>query len=104
MQPLPTLRSNLCTWAVVARDVPAIVAVMLDCLPREVYDPGFGGQYLQTTYFDTKNFDLRKARQKGAKYLTLRLRRYNPTSGVAGDYPDGLYVLSAKTETEKFRQ
>jgi hypothetical protein len=67
---------------------------MLDQLPRETYDPSFAGQDLETTYFDTPAFALRKARNKGKRYLTLRIRRYRPSES---------WAFSAKTEQSKFR-
>jgi hypothetical protein len=70
---------------------------MVESLPAEVYDPGFCGQELETTYFDTPGFDLRRARRRGRKYLTLRIRCYQPAGGQE------FYALSAKTETQKFR-
>lgn len=95
MQTLPStdLRSNIATWAVSTRQVPAVASAMLDMLPREVFDPAFHGQDLTTTYFDTAKFDLRKARRRGDKYLTLRVRCYQ-------NYE---YALSAKTEDRKYR-
>jgi hypothetical protein len=95
--PAPDLRSNLATWAVPTCLVPAIVRVLLESLPQEVYDPGFRGQDLGTTYFDTPRLTLRRARRRGQRYLTLRLRCY-ATPGQ----PDA-YALSAKTESQKFR-
>jgi len=94
--PLPVrdLRSNLGTWAVPPGLTPAVARVLLDALPREEYDPEFRGQELETTYFDTRDFALRKARRRGDKYLTLRLRCYQP-----GD----TYAVSVKTEDRKFR-
>jgi hypothetical protein len=100
MPPLPAtnLRSNVTTWAVPAERLPATAAALLDALPREAFDPGFLGQGLETTYFDTPRLALRRARRPGTRYLTLRLRCYG-----AGD--DGeVYSLSAKTESEKWRQ
>jgi hypothetical protein len=82
-------------------DLPAVAEAMLRALPPETYDPAFAGQRLETTYFDTSDFDLRKARRRGKKYLTLRLRCYAPVGGVSGEE---LYALSAKTEAEKFRK
>jgi hypothetical protein len=78
--------------------LPAVAGALLDALPREAFDPAFHGQALATTYFDTADFDLRKARAKGTKYLTLRLRCYGP----ADDRP-AAYALSAKTEDRKWR-
>jgi hypothetical protein len=100
MKPLEasSLRSNLRTWAVPSCHLPAVAHVLHDVLPNEPWDPHFLGQRLQTTYFDTANFRLRKARVEADRYLTLRLRCYRS--------PDGseMYALSAKTEAEKFRQ
>jgi len=98
MKPLPgaDLRTNLCTWAVPAAGAPAVARVLLDSLPPEAFDPAFLGQSLATTYFDTAGFALRKARRKGDRYLTLRVRCY-PAPG--GD----TYALSAKTEDQKWR-
>jgi hypothetical protein len=92
------MRQNLATWAVPAWQLPAVAHVLHDVLPNEVYDPHFQGQELATTYFDTPDFALRKARRKKDRYLTLRVRCYQT--------PDGseLYALSAKTEQEKWRQ
>jgi hypothetical protein len=99
MKPLPTsnLRVNLCTWAVPACHLPAVAHFMHDVLPNEPWDPHFLGQHLKTTYFDTANFRLRRARKQGDRYLTLRVRCYHS--------PDGAVVaaLSAKTEQDKFR-
>jgi hypothetical protein len=67
---------------------------MREALPCEPFDPAFRGQELETTYFDTPDFDLRKARRRDDKYLTLRLRRYGPSE---------VYAISAKTESSKFR-
>jgi hypothetical protein len=77
---------------------------MLSLLQPEKYDPDFQGQYLQTTYFDTKAFSLRKARLKGQKYVTLRIRCYALSAGAGSSYPEGSYAISAKTETQKYRQ
>jgi hypothetical protein len=95
MQSLPatTLRNNLATWAVATERLPGLAAVLLEALPPERYDPLFVGQRLETTYFDTADFDLRKARMKKDRYLTLRVRCYG----------DDTYALSAKTESEKWR-
>jgi hypothetical protein len=67
---------------------------MLISMRPEDFDPDFLGQDLTTAYFDTKDFDLRKARNRGDYYLTLRLRCYQPS---------GVYALSAKTEEGKYR-
>lgn len=100
MQPLPAsdLRTNVGTWAVPAELLPNLATAMTAELPREEYDPGFLGQRLETTYFDTRHFALRKAREQGRKYVTLRLRRYEQANGRA------TYALSAKTEDQKWRQ
>lgn len=93
--PATDLRWNIATWAVPTCLLPAVGAAMggIDGLSYEVYDPQFLGQQLETYYFDTRNFDLRKARAKGDRYLTLRLREYG------GDR----YAISVKTEDSKFR-
>jgi hypothetical protein len=95
--PVPDLRSNVATWAVPSRSLPAVAAIMRNLYPTEDHDPSFLGQRLRTTYFDTPDFRLRKARLRKDKYLTLRIRCY--------EAPDGgeLYALSAKTESVKFR-
>ncbi len=97
MPNLPDLRNNIGTWAVPTDAIPAVSEAILRALPAEPYDPAFRGQKLETTYFDTQRFALRKARRKGEKYLTLLLRCY--------EAPDGseFYALSAKTESQKFR-
>ena len=98
MDPLPTtnLRTNLASWAVPAERIPAAAHALTQALPLEAFDPGFHGQYLTTTYFDTQGFDLRKARLKGKRYLTLRVRCYLNDQGET-------YALSAKTEAQKVR-
>jgi hypothetical protein len=97
MTPLPAdLRTNLGTWAVPIARSPAVARVLLDRLPVEAFDPGFLGQTLATTYFDTPAFALRKARREGDRYLTLRVRCYPA--------PDGeIYAASAKTDAQKWR-
>src|SRR5260370_18506047 len=67
---------------------------MTEALPLETFDGGFQGQDLETTYFDTRDFALRKARNRGSKYLTLRIRCYQSSD---------TYALSAKTEDAKYR-
>jgi hypothetical protein len=104
MNNLPDLRSNLGTWAIPDCWLPAVAALLRQQWHTEDYDPQFQGQYLQTTYFDTPDFDLRRARRKGDQYLTLRLRCYRTGSAAGGDSPEETYALSAKTESEKFRQ
>jgi hypothetical protein len=96
MDPLAasSLRSNLGTWVVPARLAPRVAVRMLEQLPREKYDPDFCGQELKTIYFDTLGLDLFKARRQRPRYLTLRLRCYD----------EQVYALSAKTESEKWRQ
>ncbi len=101
MNPLPDLRRNLGTWAVDPGRLPAVAAAMLRALPAEGYDPDFRGQHLETTYFDTPDFDLRRARRRGKKYLTLRLRCYC-SAGARGE-STSTYALSVKTEDAKFR-
>ena len=66
-------------------------------MPNEPFDPSFRGQALETTYFDTAAYALRKARLSKSRYLTLRIRCYKSPDG---DYS---YALSAKTESEKWR-
>jgi hypothetical protein len=94
--PTQDLRSNLGTWAVAPCQTPAVTRLLLEAFPREPFDPGFRGQALRTTYFDTAAFDLRRARRHGDKYLTLRVRCY---AGELGE----TFALSVKTETCKFR-
>jgi hypothetical protein len=105
MQPLPTtdMRTNVLTLAVPNERLPGIGYCMRRILPAEEYDPQFYGQYLQTTYFDTPRLALRKARLQNAKYLTLRIRCYAPTQQPGRNYPEGIYALSVKTESSKFR-
>jgi hypothetical protein len=90
---LPDLRHNRATWAVSDGLLPAVARALVVALPAEPFDPNFRGQRLETTYFDTPGFALRKARHRGKRYLTLRLRAY----------PGGAWALSAKTEDDKFR-
>jgi hypothetical protein len=96
MNPLPAadLRSNLATWAVSSAQAPAVARIITDLYPSEPFDPDFQGQQLKTVYFDTRDFALRKARNRSDKYLTLRIRCYEPSY---------TYALSAKTENQKFR-
>lgn len=103
--PLPSndLRSNLATWAVPPWAVPAVVHQMDELLPPEPFDPHLQGQYLQTTYFDTPSFALRRARLGRQQYVTLRLRTYGASTGAGGVYPVSAYALAAKTETKKVR-
>ena len=84
--PATDLRSNVGTWAVPSCQLPALTHQMLDVLAPEKFDPDFYGQYLETTYFDTKSFKLRKARVKGSKYVTIRIRCY------ARGYTQGAYA------------
>jgi hypothetical protein len=91
------MRQNLATWAVPACQLPAVAHVLHDILPNEVYDPHFQGQHLETTYFDTERFALRKARRREDRYLTLRIRCYEEPGGSE------VYAISAKTEQEKWR-
>jgi hypothetical protein len=73
-------------------------------LPTEEYDPSFEGQYLQTTYFDTCDFQLRKARLNDDKYCTIRIRAYAATERPGASYPASAFAVAAKTESEKYRQ
>jgi hypothetical protein len=93
----PDLRTNLGTWAVPTWQVPAVSHFMHDALPNESFDPHFYGQRLSTTYFDTREGVLRRARSARDKYITLRVRCYQPRHG------EEVYALSAKTENQKFR-
>jgi hypothetical protein len=86
------------TWAVPHEFAPCIGNWLHDELPNEVYDPHFFGQYLETTYFDTLSFALRKARKKGDRYCIIRIRCYRERQTDKESY-----ALSAKTENEKFR-
>jgi hypothetical protein len=99
MKPLPSgdLRCNLATWLVPIGALPAVARALLDALPPEAFDPGFQGQKVETTYFDTAALALRKARRQGERYLTLRLRCYDAPGSST------VYALSAKTESEKWR-
>jgi hypothetical protein len=96
MPPLPAtdLRTNRGTWAVPVAALPAVGAALAAALPAEPFDPAFRGQRLTTTYLDTARFTLRRARVRGRRYLTVRVRHYEPT---------GLFALSAKTEGAKVR-
>jgi hypothetical protein len=98
MNPLPatSLLSNVATWAVPTGRVPDVVGAMLatPLLKYEKYDLLFRGQKIETLYFDSPNFDLRKARVQGERYLTHRLRSYGGET----------FALAAKTENEKWRQ
>src|SRR5579864_1709085 len=96
--PAADLRHNITTWAAPSARLPAAAAALLAALPAEAFDPDFRGQRLDTTYFDTPRFALRKARVKGKRYLTLRLRRYR-ADGAAPTF-----AVSAKTETVKVRR
>jgi hypothetical protein len=102
LSPIPAagLRHNVATWAVAVERLPAVAAAMraAPSLAVESFDPAFRGQALTTTYFDTASFALRKARRKGDRYLTLRIRCYQPPDGGAE-----VYALSAKTEADKWR-
>lgn len=93
--PATDLRSNCGTWAVPEKCLPCLAHQMVHALPTEAFDPNFQGQWLETIYFDTHRFALRKARVKGDHYLTLRIRCYQGEPET--------YALSAKTESQKFR-
>jgi hypothetical protein len=101
--PATDLRKNVLTLAIPNDSLPGIGYRMRALLPAEEYDPTFAGQYLQTTYFDTHCFRLRKARVKKDKYLTVRIRCYAPSQHPGGRYPEGNYALSLKTEDGKYR-
>ena len=97
--PLPasSLRSNIRTWAVPTRHLPAVGHFMHDVLPNEPWDPHFMGQELETTYFDTLSFRLRKA-QAGRPLLDAA----NPLLRAPGQ--EEVYAISGKTESEKWRR
>lgn len=96
--PAGPLKTNRGTWSVPCGHLPAI-ALAMQALPREEFDPLFAGQHLTTTYLDAPDWSLLKARREGERYCTLRVRRYaSPATGLEG------FALSAKTETEKFRR
>src|SRR5579871_730683 len=101
--PATDLRQNVLTLAVPPDRLPAVGSAMRRLLPAEDYDPLFQGQYLQTTYFDTPSFRLRKARLAKKKYLTIRIRCYAPSQAPGRNYPEGVYALSLKTEAGKYR-
>jgi hypothetical protein len=101
--PATDLRSNVGTWSVADWQLPALTKQMLEILQPERYDPSFAGQYLETTYFDTRDFALRKARVKGKKYITIRIRCYSPARAATRRYSEPVYAISAKTESKKVR-
>jgi hypothetical protein len=96
MPPLPAadVRTNRATWAVAPELLPAAGAALCAALPAEPFDADFRGQRLTTTYLDTQELALRRARRRGDRYLTVRVRYYQPTR---------LFALSAKTERAKVR-
>ena len=84
MNPLPATnqRTNYGTWAVPRCLLPAHRQLHARRpAQRREYDPNFLGQLLETTYFDTRSFDLRKARLARAAYVTLRIRCYQTPGG-----------------------
>jgi len=87
------LRTNIGTWLVPDHALPFLSRYMITSLPPEPFDQNFHGQWQKTTYFDDAGFDLLKARKAGGQYLTLRIR----------EYPENVFYLSAKTESQKFR-
>jgi hypothetical protein len=97
MEPLPAqdMRTNLGTWAIRTCLLPALTDRLVQVMSPESYDPDFEGQALTTSYFDTCDFKLRKARARKQRYLTLRLRQYRSNQTCA---------LSVKTESEKYRK
>jgi hypothetical protein len=101
--PANDLRQNVLTLAVPNCRLPGVGFMMRSLLPAEEFDPDFLGQYLQTSYFDSPSLALRQARLKGDKYLTLRVRCYAPTQQPGRNYPEGVYALSLKTESGKWR-
>ena len=101
--PATDLRSNVGTWSVADRQLPALTKQILEVLEPERYDPSFAGQYLETAYFDTRDFALRKARVKGKKYITIRIRCYSRSQTAGSQYSEPVYAISAKTESKKVR-
>jgi hypothetical protein len=101
--PATDLRTNVLTLAVPNERLPGVGRMMRSLLPAEDYDPDFCGQYLQTTYLDTPDLSLRKARLTKDKYCTVRIRCYAPTQTPGRNYPEGIYALSIKTEDGKWR-
>jgi hypothetical protein len=101
--PATDLRQNVLTLAVPNERLAGVGFCMRSLLPAEEYDPGFKGQYLQTTYFDTASLVLRKARLKKDRYCTLRIRCYAPAQQPGLNGSEGIYALSAKTEEGKYR-
>jgi hypothetical protein len=100
--PAQDLRSNIGTWAVSTCQAPAVASIITDAYPSEKFDPSFQGQDLETVYFDTRGFALRKERARSDKYLTLRIRCYSGPLGAGLPTPPS-YALSAKSESQKFR-
>jgi hypothetical protein len=94
-KPLPDLLYNAGTWAVPICELPSLAIKLMAAYPAEEFDPDFEGQGLCTNYYDTLNYDLRKARNKGDRYMTLRIRSYRPL---------GVVAVSAKTEKAKYRK
>lgn len=92
-------RVGIGRWGLCHDKIPAVAAFMKDSLPPEQYDPNFLGQRLETTYFDTQDFRLRKLRLAGGNYLTLRIRCYQQPGS-----DEEVYAVSGKTESEKWRQ
>jgi hypothetical protein len=101
--PATDLRQNVLTLAVPNERLPGVGRMMRSLLPAEDYDPDFCGQYLQTTYLDTPELALRKARLNKDKYCTVRIRCYAPCQTPGRSGPEGTYALSIKTETGKWR-
>jgi hypothetical protein len=101
--PATDLRKNVLTLAVPNDRLAFVGYQMRTLLPAEESDPNFRGQFLQTTYFDSRCLCLRKARLKGKKYLVLRIRCYAPSQEPGRNYPEGTYALSLKTESGKYR-
>jgi hypothetical protein len=102
--PATDLRRNVLTLAIPSCELPGVAYRMTQLLPAEEYDPAFHGQRLETTYFDTAAFDLRKARLT-KKYLTIRIRCYRACRSCTSYRDDSYtYALSAKTEEEKYRK
>ena len=101
--PATDLRTNVLTLAVPGERLAGVGYMMRALLPAEDYDPDFRGQYLQTTYLDTSDLALRKARLNKNKYSTVRIRCYAANPQPGRNVPEGSYALSIKTEAGKWR-
>src|SRR5207237_9343623 len=92
--PATDLRTNVLTLAVPNERLPGVGRMMRSLLPAEDYDPDFCGQYLQTTYLDTAELSLRKARLTKDKYCTVRISCYAPTKQAGRNVSDVIAAIS----------